>query len=166
MSPQAFFLKGLEILCIRLPLHSFRQIEPLSTVCVIRIHCLTLFVIYNYMPWPHHCKIRERADPPKNPETSHSQSIPLILLENRQTKRTHVAEYHRLSYRDGTIDVRQGLELVILVTTLDVILLNVAQTLLFSPQTYCDWVGHNCLRKLHHLSIIGGREEQHLTVLT
>ena len=43
-----------------LPLHSSKPIEPILTVCLIRIHCSTLCVVYNYMmPWPLHCKIRE-----------------------------------------------------------------------------------------------------------
>ena len=35
--------------CISLPLHSSKRIEPIFTVCLIRIHYLTLFVVYNYM---------------------------------------------------------------------------------------------------------------------
>ena len=45
---------------ISLPLHSFRWIEPVFTVCLIRIYHLTLFVVYNYMmSWP----LQRRSDP-------------------------------------------------------------------------------------------------------
>ena len=57
MSPQAFRVLGPSI---SLPLHSSKRITPIFTVCLIRIHYLTLFVVYNYMmPWPRHCRIRQ-----------------------------------------------------------------------------------------------------------
>ena len=73
----ATLFQGLEILnqfTIQ-TLHSFKWIEPTFTLCLLRIHYLTIFVIYNFMmPWALHCKIRDRADPPKK---GTSQSIHL-----------------------------------------------------------------------------------------
>ena len=60
--------QGLEI---SLPLHSLIRIETIFTVCLIRIHYLTLFVVYNsMMPWTLHCKIRE--DPTHTKKTKYT----------------------------------------------------------------------------------------------
>jgi hypothetical protein len=77
-----------------------------------------------------------------------------------------MAENHGLADRDGAVNVAQGPVLVFLAVALDVILLDVVQRLLFSPQSDDDgFVGYDFLGKLHHRLIVGGREQQHLTLV-
>ena len=51
-------------------------IRTYFTVCLITIHYLTLFVVYNYMmPWPLHCKISEEPIHPKRNFTKYPFKI-------------------------------------------------------------------------------------------
>ena len=44
--------------------------------------------------------------------------------------------------------------------------LDVVHALLLPPQLDGDWVGHDVLGKVHHVLIVGGGEEDHLTLGT
>ena len=76
-----------------------------------------------------------------------------------------MTEDHGLANGDGSVDVRESLELLVLTVTVDVVLFDVGQRLFLSSQSDQYWVGHDRLRKLHHFGIVRRREEQHLAIL-
>lgn len=73
-----------------------------------------------------------------------------------------MTEDHGLCDSDGTIDVTQGLELLLPAVTHDVILLNGVQRLLFPLQFDDVWVGDDSPGKVPHRLLERGREQEHL----
>ncbi len=67
-----------------------------------------------------------------------------------------MTEDHRLSDTDYTVEVGQSTKLLVLISTLYIELLYVAQTLFCSLQTNNDRVWDHTLGKLHHLITVGG----------
>ena len=82
----------------------------------------------------------------------------------RQSKQDAHGEDHGLPNGDGPVDVRESLELVVLVAALDVVLLDVVEALLLTPQLDDEGVVDDGLSKLHHLFVVRCREQQQLTV--
>ena len=77
---------------------------------------------------------------------------------------TYVTENNTLSNRHNAIHVREGLELILFVTTHHIVLLDIVQALLFPTQPNDDRVWYYCLGKFHHLVVVGCREHHHLTI--
>uniref|UniRef100_A0A8D2DLD7 Uncharacterized protein n=1 Tax=Sciurus vulgaris TaxID=55149 RepID=A0A8D2DLD7_SCIVU len=75
-----------------------------------------------------------------------------------------MAEDHGLSDGDGSIQVAQGLELLVSVIAQDVVLLDGVQRLLLTLQFDNIRVWDHFLGKLPHRVFKGGREKQHLAV--
>lgn len=78
---------------------------------------------------------------------------------------THTTEDHGLPDGNGAVDVGQGSELVFHRAAVDVELLDVVQTLLFSPQSDDHRIWHNGFGEVHHTGVVGGREQEHLARL-
>uniref|UniRef100_A0AAY4D9C5 Uncharacterized protein n=1 Tax=Denticeps clupeoides TaxID=299321 RepID=A0AAY4D9C5_9TELE len=76
-----------------------------------------------------------------------------------------VAEDHGLGDGDGTIDVAQCLELLLLAVAVDVILLDCVQGLLLPFQFDDVGFGDYSLGKVPHALLKRGGKQQHLTVL-
>ena len=74
-----------------------------------------------------------------------------------------MAEDDGLADGDDAVDVGDAAILGIRVIAVDVILLDVAHGLLLPPQLDGDGVGHNVLCEIHHVLIVSGGEEEHLT---
>ena len=77
---------------------------------------------------------------------------------------TYVTENNTLSNRHNAIHVREGLELILFVTTHHIVLLDIVQALLFPTQPNDDRVWYYCLGKFHHLVVVGCREQKHLAI--
>ena len=77
---------------------------------------------------------------------------------------TYVTENDTLSNRHNAIHVREGLELILLVTTHHIVLLDIVQALLFPTQPNDNRVWYYCLGKFHHVVIVGCREKKHLAI--
>ena len=77
---------------------------------------------------------------------------------------TYVTENDTLSNRHNAIHVREGLELILFVTTHHIVLLDIVQALFFSTQPNDNRVWYYCLGKFHHVVIIGCREKKHLAI--
>ena len=87
------------------------------------------------------------------------------------TKRTtteksneYLTEYHGLSDRNRSVDVGEGLILFLETLALDVVLLDVVQTLLFALESDEHRVLNHFRREAHHLLLVRRREEQHLAL--
>ena len=77
---------------------------------------------------------------------------------------TYVTKNDTLSNRHNAIHVREGLELILFVTTHHIVLLDIVQALLFPTQPNDDRVWYYCLGKFHHLVVVGCREQKHLAI--
>jgi len=75
-----------------------------------------------------------------------------------------MAEDHWLADGDGAVDVWQRWEFVFEAVALDVVLLYVVQTLLFTSQLYDDCVVYDTLSKPHQLLVVRSRKQQQLAV--
>lgn len=73
-----------------------------------------------------------------------------------------MAEDHGLSDSDGSVDVTQGLELLLLAVAQHVVLLDGVQRFLLPLQLDDIGVGHDAPREIPHRLFKRGREEQHL----
>ena len=85
--------------------------------------------------------------------------------DSATTTRTHVAEDHGLGDGDGSVDVAERLELLLLAGALHVVLLDGVQSLLLALQLDDVGVRDDALGEVPHRLLEGGREEQHLAVL-
>ena len=77
---------------------------------------------------------------------------------------THVTENDTLSNRHNPIHVREGLELILFVTTHHIVLLDIVQALFFPTQPNDNRVWYYCLGKFHHVIIVSCREQKHLAI--
>lgn len=75
-----------------------------------------------------------------------------------------MAEDHGLSDGDGSVDVTQRLELLLLAVTQHVVLFDGVQRLLFPLQLDDVGVRHDALGEVPHRLLKRGREQQHLAV--
>lgn len=73
-----------------------------------------------------------------------------------------MAEDHGLRDSDGTIDVTQGLELLLFAIAHHIVLLNSVQRLLFPLQFDDVWVRNDPLGEAPHRLLECGREQEHL----
>ncbi len=67
-----------------------------------------------------------------------------------------MTEDHRLSDADHSIEIRESTELLVLISTLHIELLDITKTLLCSLQTNNNRVWNHALGKLHHLITVRG----------
>ena len=88
------------------------------------------------------------------------------LLDQPAGRLPGVTEDDGLANGDHAVDVGDAAILGIRVIAVDVILLDVAHGLLLPPQLDGDGVGHNVLCEIHHVLIVSGGEEKHLTLGT
>lgn len=98
-------------------------------------------------------------------ETEIGLQIKMIFLIKRVQQLTYVAEDHGLCDGEGAVQITECCELVLLVLTEDVELLDGVQCLLFALQPDDVWIWHNSLCKPPHRFLKSCREEEHLTVL-
>ena len=77
---------------------------------------------------------------------------------------TYLTENDTLSNRHHAIHVREGLELILFITTHYIVLLDIVQALLFPTQPNDDRVWYYHLGKFHHLVVVGCGEENHLAI--
>lgn len=75
-----------------------------------------------------------------------------------------MAEDHGLCNGDGTVDVTEGLELLLLTVAQHIVLFDGIQRLLFSLQLDDIGIRHDALGKVPHCLFKCGREKQHLAV--
>lgn len=87
-------------------------------------------------------------------------------MSDLSNMRTYVAEDHRLSDSDSSVDIGERLKLALLILTLDVVLLYVVKAFLFASQPNDDWIRDDLLCKNHHILVVRRGKEQHLTVRT
>uniref|UniRef100_A0A8C7HPC5 Uncharacterized protein n=1 Tax=Oncorhynchus kisutch TaxID=8019 RepID=A0A8C7HPC5_ONCKI len=76
-----------------------------------------------------------------------------------------VTEDHSLGDGDGSVDITEGCELLVLIIAEHVILLDGVQSLLFTFQLDDVGVWHNSLGKLPDRVLKRGRKQQHLTFI-
>lgn len=75
-----------------------------------------------------------------------------------------MAEDHGLGDGDGSIDVTQGLELLLLAVAQHIVLFDSIQRLLVSSQLDDVWVRHDALGEPPHCLFKSGGKQQHLAV--
>uniref|UniRef100_A0A8D1PE74 Uncharacterized protein n=1 Tax=Sus scrofa TaxID=9823 RepID=A0A8D1PE74_PIG len=108
---------------------------------------------------------RQGAGPhPSWSSTPHRPLPPPAAAAAAAAGATHMAEDHGLSNGDGSVQVTQGLELLVSVIAQDIILLDGVQCLLLTLQFDDIWVWDHFLGKLPDRVFEGGREKQHLAV--
>lgn len=77
-----------------------------------------------------------------------------------------MAKDHSLSNSQAAIQITQGCELLLLISTQNIKLFDGVQRLFLPSQPDDIWVGNHSLCKLPHRVLKGCREKQHLTLLT
>jgi len=113
----------------------------------------------------HHClqSVFRQATMSVTQQTSSHWHIQKPLRES-QENRTHMAEDHWLADGYWAVDVWQCGEFVFEAAALDVVLLYIVETLLFSSQLDDDGVMYDAFSKSHHLIVVCGGEQQQLAV--